>query len=84
MPIIVVVLIIVLIVAIFSVQNASPVAISFLFWQFQASLAIVMFLTVLCGIIIGALLMFLIRIKGQRKEKLSTLEGMSGKDTIVK
>jgi uncharacterized integral membrane protein len=81
---IIVVLIIVLIVAIFSVQNAAPVAISFLFWRFQASLAIVMFLTVLCGIIIGSLLMFLIRIKGQRKEKVSTLEEKSKKDTIVK
>lgn len=84
MSIIVVVLIIVLIVAVFSVQNAAPVAISFLFWQFQASLAIVMFLTVLSGIIIGALLMFLIRIKGQRKEKVSTLEEKSTKDTFVK
>jgi uncharacterized integral membrane protein len=75
MPIIVVVLIIVLIVAVFSVQNAAPVAISFLFWHFQASLAIVMFLTILCGIIIGALLMFLFRIKGQHKEKASTPKG---------
>lgn len=83
MPIIVVVLIIILIVALFSVQNAAPVAISFLFWHFQASLAIVMFLTILCGIIIGALLMFLLRIKGQHKEKAPTPKGQWEKDTKI-
>jgi uncharacterized integral membrane protein len=35
--------------AIFSVQNAAPVAISFLFWSFEASLAIVVFISVLGG-----------------------------------
>jgi uncharacterized integral membrane protein len=62
-------LVIILIVAIFSVQNAAPVSISFLFWQFQASLAIIIFLCVLSGIIVGSILTFLIRIKRQRKEK---------------
>ena len=81
---IIVALIIVLIVAIFSVQNAAPVAISFLFWQFQASLAIIIFLCVLSGIIVGSILTFLIRIKRQRKEKVSTLQGQREKDTIVK
>jgi uncharacterized integral membrane protein len=71
MPIILIVLIIVLIVAIFSVQNAAPVSISFLFWQFQASLAIIIFLCVLSGIIIGSTVMFLIRAKRQRKEKFA-------------
>ncbi len=81
---IIVALIIVLIVAIFSVQNAAPVAISFLFWQFQASLAIIIFLCVLSGIIVGSILTFLIRIKRQRKEKASTLQGKLEKDTIVR
>jgi len=81
---IIVALIIVLIIAIFSVQNAAPVSISFLFWQFQASLAIIIFLCVLSGIIVGSILTFLIRIKRQRKEKASTLQGQRGKDTIVK
>lgn len=49
------VLIIVLIVAIFSAQNSAPVAINFLLWQFQASLAIVIFLCVLAGAAIGAI-----------------------------
>jgi len=43
------VLIIIAIVAVFSVQNATPVSISFLFWHFEASLAIVMLLAVISG-----------------------------------
>ena len=78
---IIVALIIVLIVAIFSVQNAAPVAISFLFWQFQASLAIIIFLCVLSGIIVGSILTFLIRIKRQRKEKINGLGAPQGKTT---
>ena len=66
---IIIVVIIILIVSIFSVQNAAPVAISFLSWQFQASLAIVIFLCVLSGIIVGATLTFLFRLKKQRKAK---------------
>jgi uncharacterized integral membrane protein len=42
-------LIVVVVVALFSVQNASPVVISFLFWRFEASLAIVIFLSALSG-----------------------------------
>ena len=66
---IIIAIIIILIVSIFSVQNASPVAISFLFWQFQASLAIIIFLCVLSGIIIGAVLTLLFRLKRKRKTK---------------
>ena len=81
---IVIALIIVLIVAVFSVQNASPVSISLLVWQFQASLAIIIFLCVLSGIIVGSVLTFLIRIKRQRKEKLSRLETVIEKTTDTK
>lgn len=44
MATIILLLIIVAVVAIFSVQNAMPVAITFLFWKFETSLAIVIFL----------------------------------------
>lgn len=50
-------------VAIFSVQNASPVAITFFFWKFEASLAIVIFLSVICGMIAGAIFASLVRSK---------------------
>jgi uncharacterized integral membrane protein len=46
----IIVLIIIAVVTVFSVQNAIPVVISFLFWKFEASLAIVLFLCVLAGV----------------------------------
>ncbi len=39
----------------FSVQNASPVGVSLFLWRFDASLAMVIFLSVLAGITIGLL-----------------------------
>ena len=57
------ILIIIAVVTIFSVQNAMPVAISFLHWRFEASLAIVVFLSVLCGIILGVIFAFMFRKK---------------------
>jgi uncharacterized integral membrane protein len=65
---IILLLFIVAIVAIFSVQNAMPVAITFLFWKFEASLAIVIFLSVLAGIIAGAIIVSLLRIKPSVKK----------------
>ncbi len=63
MATIILLLIVVAIVAIFSAQNAIPVAITFLFWKFEASLAIVIFLSVLAGMIAGAIIVSLLRMK---------------------
>ncbi len=65
---IILLLFVVAIVAIFSVQNAMPVAITFLFWKFEASLAIVIFLSVLAGMIVGAIIVSLLRIKPSVKK----------------
>lgn len=40
-------------VAVFSVQNAMPISVTFLTWHFEASLAVVILLSVLAGIVIG-------------------------------
>jgi uncharacterized integral membrane protein len=40
-------------VVLFSVQNAEPVSVSFLAWHFEASLAIVIALSLLGGMIVG-------------------------------
>lgn len=69
MGIIIVACIIILCVAMFSVQNAVPVVISFLFWRFDASLAIVIFLSALAGAVITFIVMFWLRIRRQTKEK---------------
>ena len=55
---IVLILAIVALVTVFSVQNASPVAVSFLFWRFDASLAIVIFLSALSGILMAVVFSF--------------------------
>jgi uncharacterized integral membrane protein len=54
---------IIAVVTIFSVQNASAVAITFLSWHFQLSLAIVIFLSTLIGVIIGAIAFSVLRRK---------------------
>jgi putative membrane protein len=69
MATLIILLIVIAFVAIFSVQNALPVTISFLFWKFEASLAIVIFLSVIAGIIIGAIIASLIRIKPKSSGK---------------
>lgn len=68
MAILILVLVIIMLVTVFSVQNALPVTISFLFWTFEASLAIVIFLSALSGIIIGAIGMSLVRMRAHRKK----------------
>ena len=75
MATIIILLFVLLLVAVFSVQNAMPVAINFFFWKFEASLAIVIFLSVLCGMIAGAIIVSLIRGKptAKKEEKTSAI-----------
>ncbi len=49
----IIVLIVMLFLVIFTVQNYEIIKIQFLFWSFQTSRAIVIFATLLIGIIIG-------------------------------
>ncbi len=50
---IILVVIVIIIVALFSAQNAMPVAISFLGWHFEASLAVIALLFFVSGMIAG-------------------------------
>jgi uncharacterized integral membrane protein len=62
--------VILIIIVVFSVQNAGPVAVSFLFWRFEASLAVVITLSLLAGIIIGMAILTGIRMgRASRKKK---------------
>ena len=65
----IIVMIIIAVVTVFSVQNAIPVVISFLFWKFEASLAIVIFLSVLAGAAIGLIAASLFRMKSSKKKQ---------------
>ncbi len=53
---------------IFSVQNAQTVSISFLLWQFSASLAIVVFLSAVTGIVLMAIIDLALKVKRSRAE----------------
>jgi uncharacterized integral membrane protein len=68
MATIIILLIALFLVAVFSVQNAVPVTITFLFWKFEASLAIVIFLCAVCGMIAGAIIASLLRAKSPAKK----------------
>jgi len=61
-------------VVIFSVQNAVPVSVTFLAWKFGASLAVIVFLVFVIGIVVTALFGLVLRLKmrlgeGRRKQK---------------
>ena len=49
------VLMIIALVTLLSVQNAMPVLLSLLYWKFEVSLAFILVLSVLMGVIIGAI-----------------------------
>jgi len=59
--------IIITLVTVFSVQNAAPVVLSLMVWKFEASLAIVIFLSLVSGAIIGAIIASLIRLRTNKK-----------------
>jgi putative membrane protein len=76
-----VVAVIITIVVIFSIQNAVPVVITFFFWRFEASLAIVVFLSVVAGVLIAWIIAYLSSIRKYfRRKALAASEKYEGKD----
>lgn len=71
MLIIALLLVIIILVSVFSVQNAVPVTLSFFLWRFDASLAIVIFLSVITGLITGIIIAILVRRKLSAKKETS-------------
>jgi uncharacterized integral membrane protein len=65
----VIVLIAVTVMVTFSVQNAAPVAVGFLAWEFQASLAVIILLSVLMGMVMGSIMVSLWRYKRSQRDK---------------
>jgi uncharacterized integral membrane protein len=68
------VLVIIVAVAAFSAQNATPVAVTFLIWHFEASLALVIVLSLLSGVVIGMALLSLLRLRRSVREKRKTVD----------
>ncbi len=65
---IVLVLIIISVVTIFSIQNAKPITVTFLIWSFNASQAIIIFLSMLAGILVTSVILFSRNIKRSIKK----------------
>ncbi len=78
MPALILVVLVIFIVALFSVQNALPVAISFLAWKFDASLAIIALLFFLAGMITGMGVLSWIQIKRRAGKKRAEGEKQPG------
>jgi len=71
MILLILLLFIIVAVAAFSVQNATPVAVSFLSWHFEASLALVIVLSLLAGLIVGMALLSLAQLRRSLRVKRS-------------
>jgi len=68
------------IVVLFSVQNAGPVAVSFLSWRFEASLAVVIALSLLVGMIAGMAVLSWVRLRRSGRKKKAPGSGPSNTD----
>jgi uncharacterized integral membrane protein len=66
---VVIVVIIVVAGAIFTAQNATPVAVSFLSQHFEASLAIGVLLSFLIGMMMGMFVLFVMRLRRSLRQK---------------
>ncbi len=64
---IIILLVLVSVVAIISVQNAAPVVLTILFWKIDISLAVIIFLSILAGIFMAAV----VALSGQVKRLLN-------------
>jgi len=71
MAVLIIALVIVACIALFSAQNSMPVTIAFLFWKFEASLALVTFLAFIMGAIVAAIVIFWASIRHSKKKRAS-------------
>jgi uncharacterized integral membrane protein len=58
MPFLIVLTVVAVTVAVVALQNAHPVTVSFLFWQFEAPLALVILGATFAGLVIGGVIGF--------------------------
>ncbi len=62
-----IVLAILIFITVFAVQNAAPIAISLLLWSFEASVAVVILISVIAGLLAGIFLMVAFKMKRSLK-----------------
>ncbi len=61
-------------VVIFSVQNAAPVSVAFLMWRFGASLAVIVFLAFVIGIVVAVIFGLAFRVKSAARRRSQKAE----------
>jgi uncharacterized integral membrane protein len=74
MYILVIAVIVVAAVVIFSVQNAAPVSVAFLTWKFGASLAVIVFLAFVTGIVVALLFDLALRWRNAARRRAQKAE----------
>jgi uncharacterized integral membrane protein len=67
------------IITLFTVQNASVVSLSFLSWHFEAPLALVVLFSFLLGILVGMMIVWWARMKRSSRERKAAKQ----RDTII-
>jgi len=56
-------------VLIFAVQNSAPISVTFLQWEFAVPLALLVYASLVIGIVLGVLFSYVGRVRKNRKEK---------------
>ena len=69
-------------VAIFSVQNAASVSVTFLTWKFGASLAVIVFLAFVIGIVVTALFGLGLRVKSAARRRAQEAESLKTRRNV--
>ena len=82
MYILVVAVIVIAAVVIFSVQNAAPVSVAFLAWKFGASLAVIVFLAFVIGIVVALLFDLALRLRNAARRKAQKAESQKTRSNI--
>jgi len=67
------------IVTVFTMQNASVVSLSFLSWHFESPLALVVLFSLLIGMLVGMMMVWWARMKRSSREKKAAKQ----RDTII-
>lgn len=69
MPLLILVIVLSMVVALFAVQNAVTVSLSFVFWSFSASLVLVIFGAFLMGVLVALCFMLAMKAKHYLQDK---------------
>ena len=69
MPLLILVIVLSMIVALFAVQNAVTVSLSFIFWSFSASLVLVIFGAFLMGVLVATCFLLAMKAKHYLQDK---------------